>query len=251
MREKIRNIFQKSVVFFDVDSTLVKIEGLDALGRRKNIGEQVANLTKRAMNGELPNEQVMEGKMRLLSPSQKDMATLAQEYLANMVDDAPEVVHYLQKAGISVGIITGNFHPAVDPLAKALGIKRRNVYANPMYFDAQGNYRGYDQNHPLINKGGKAKVVQQLRSRYKSITMVGDAKTDLETKPYVNIFIGFGEVERRSIVENEANIYVASESLAPVLLYVLPRRALQRMAYAPLIQKARLEDKKTLSHMHL
>lgn len=246
MLKDILKPIRKPAVYFDVDSTLVALEGLDELGRRKGIGAKIEDLTRRAMGGELPNDQVMAEKMQLLSPSREDMAGLAQAYLANVVADVPEVIAALKKAHVRVGIITGNFHPAVDPLAKVLGIKARDVHANPMYFDKEGNYQGYDPNYPLINKGGKAKVAQMLRPRERHMVMVGDAKTDLETKPHVDLFIGFGGVERRPVVEQEADVFVASESLAPILLYALPKRALRRMKNDPILVKAREEDKKTL-----
>lgn len=246
MMERILARFRKPAVYFDVDSTLVRLEGLDALGRRKAMGDQIASLTKLAMEGKLPNDQVMAEKMKLLSPSRREMAGLASEYLSSMVEDVPAVISALRKGGVRVGIITGNFHPAVDPLARALGIKRRDVHANPMYFDRKGGYAGYDPNHPLINKGGKAVVAEKLRPKHSRMIMVGDAKTDLETKPVVDLFIGFGGVERRPIVEEQADVFVLSESIAPVLLYALPERALRRMRNSPILQKAREEDKKTL-----
>ena len=45
------------IVFFDVDSTLVTVEGIDVLARGN---PEIARLTAAAMNGEIPLEQVYE-----------------------------------------------------------------------------------------------------------------------------------------------------------------------------------------------
>ena len=49
-------------IFFDFDSTLVKLETLDVLAQMKGIGEEVKVLTEASMNGLVPIEEVFEKK---------------------------------------------------------------------------------------------------------------------------------------------------------------------------------------------
>ncbi len=44
------------IICFDCDSTLSKIEGIDELGRRVNMLDEMAILTNAAMNGEWNND---------------------------------------------------------------------------------------------------------------------------------------------------------------------------------------------------
>ena len=55
-----------------------------------------------------------------------------------------------------------------------------------------GDYAGFDKNEPTSQSGGKAKVIQELKSKYKydKIVMIGDGMTDAEACPPADAFIG-------------------------------------------------------------
>ena len=53
-------------VFFDVDSTLVTIEGVDVLGAGN---AEIARLTERAMNGEIALEEVYAKRLEIIRPN--------------------------------------------------------------------------------------------------------------------------------------------------------------------------------------
>lgn len=225
------------IVMFDVDSTLVNNEGLVFLaGRKEGIQEAVDDLTKRAMNGEISNSEAMDEKMRRIAPSRNDMRVLADHYLANIVEDAEQVVGELLKAGVQVGILTGNFYPAVIPLAQKLGIDLKNVYANDLEFNEDGSYKGYVERNSLMQSSGKAEVVKLLRRDYRHITHVGDSKGDADAG--ADRFIGFGGVAVRDSVLKQANLYIPGRSLAPVLAIELSRRQLRGIADRSLVERA-------------
>jgi phosphoserine phosphatase len=227
---------KEHIVLFDIDSTLVSIEGLDHLAQKKGVGENVVELTKRSMNGEIPVEQAMQEKMKLIAPSEEDMKQLSREYLAHMVADAKEVIHELKQAGIRVGILTGNFYPAVIPIAEHLGIDLQNVFANNIEFNPDGSYKGYKENNALMHSEGKAKVIENLRRKNRHITHIGDSKGDLDAG--ADRFIGFGGVVVRDAVLKEAAYYIPNQSLAPILASELSPRKLKRMKDKSLVQKA-------------
>ena len=54
-----------TVVCFDCDSTLSKIEGIDELAKLAGLGEEMARLTDAAMNGVVPLEAVYEKRLSL------------------------------------------------------------------------------------------------------------------------------------------------------------------------------------------
>lgn len=68
MKFKIENF---DAIVFDLDSTLVKIEGLDWLAKHKNKGREVSILTKKSMEGKIDFHESMIKKMKLISPSYK------------------------------------------------------------------------------------------------------------------------------------------------------------------------------------
>lgn len=215
MKKNIKN------VIFDVDSTLVTIEGLDYLAKLKNSEATLVPITELAMNGQLPMREAMEAKMAILQPSFLDLIKLGEVYLKNIVPGAPETIAALVQAKITVWVITGSFQPAVGILTDYLGIPRQRVITNTIRFDEQAKYHQVDFDHPLCNNHGKAKIIQSFGNALTHTVMVGDGVTDLDTKPIVDLFIGFGGVIPRETVEKKAEVFVRERDLRAILPFIL------------------------------
>jgi phosphoserine phosphatase len=193
-------------VFFDVDSTLVTIEGIDILGGGN---PEIAKLTEAAMNGLVPLDQVYARRLAMIRPTRAAVEALAQRYLDSIVDGAEETIATLVDAGAVVHVVTAGIEQAVRPLAEKLGV--RDVHAVRLDFDDEGNYRDFDRRSPLTRPHGKELVVRDIRARTKgSAAFVGDAVSDLEAASAVDLFIGFGGVIVREVVKAKAMVYVTS-----------------------------------------
>ena len=55
------------LIVMDIDSTLINQEVIDLLGEEAGVGEQVAQITERAMRGELDFKQALEERVGLLA----------------------------------------------------------------------------------------------------------------------------------------------------------------------------------------
>ncbi len=206
-------------VFFDVDSTLVTIEGIDVLAAGD---PEIVSLTERAMNGEIALDEVYARRLDLIRPTRSEVEALGQQYIASLVDGAAETIATLQAAGADVHLVTAGIAQAIAPLAKHLGIAERAVHAVSLVFDDEGNYANFDRRSLLTHNGGKELVVRAILSRGKGDSaFVGDGASDLETKPVVTLFIGFGGVHARPTVQDGALIFVSEPSLSAVLPYLL------------------------------
>jgi phosphoserine phosphatase len=195
-------------IFFDVDSTLVTIEGIDVLA---NGNPEIAALTAAAMNGEVPLDQIYAKRLAIIRPTRAAVEELAAMYTHSIVDGAQETIGALESAGAVVYLITAGIEQAVLPLATALGVPERNVRAVPLRFDAGGVYEDFDRRSFLTRSGGKELVVRDIRARaHGKAAFVGDGVSDLEARPAVDLFIGFGGVVVRSRVKENANHYVTS-----------------------------------------
>lgn len=211
MRAKYRHIF------FDVDSTLVTIEGIDVLARGN---PEIVRLTDAAMNGEIPLDEVYGRRLEIIKPTREDVEALGRQYVASMVAGAKETIESLRSGGANLHLVTAGIAQAIAPLAQELGV--RNVHAVALQFDADGNYAGFDRRSLLARSGGKELVVRDVLARSKGTSaFVGDGVTDLEAKPVVNLFIGFGGVHERARVRENAEVYVTSPSLTAVLPYLM------------------------------
>jgi len=107
-------------------------------------------------------------------------------------------------------IISGGFRPLIVPLAAYLGIER--IEAVDIFFKADGSYEGYDTAYPTTRSGGKPEIVAALRRELlpAQFVMVGDGVSDLETKPVVDRFVGFGRYTPREKVKAGAHDYIFS-----------------------------------------
>ena len=111
----------KGLLVMDVDSTLIREEGIDLLGEKAGVGSEVADITERAMRGELDFRQALFERVALLKGLPE---TLFEDVLREMhfTQGARELVETLHARGYKVGLVSGGFHETVDSLAKELGI---------------------------------------------------------------------------------------------------------------------------------
>lgn len=205
------------IVCFDCDSTLSKIEGIDELGRRSGLFDELVTLTNAAMNGELALEQVYAKRLDLIKPDKAQMDWLAELYISEMVEGVEEVFSTLLKQGKQVHIISGGIRQAILPLAIKLGIPADHVHAVDVFFNEDGSYYEFDQQSPLAQTGGKAVVCKKIADGVSALAMIGDGKTDLEAKQAGAKVIGFGGVAQRDIVVQQADVFVTDQSLMAVL----------------------------------
>lgn len=211
-----------TLVFFDVDSTLVAIEGIDVLSGGN---PEIARLTDAAMNGDLPLDQVYAKRLEMIRPSREAVDALGRKYAQSLVDGAPETIARLQESGAQVHLVTAGIAQAIAAVARRLNIPDSRVHAVSLRFTPDGNYAGFDTSSPLTKPGGKETVVRDVRSRVRGgAAFVGDGVSDLETKPAVDLFIGFGGVAVRPRVREESDAFVTDPDLRSVLKHLLGDR---------------------------
>ncbi|MBK5259795.1 MAG: HAD-IB family phosphatase [Thermoanaerobaculia bacterium] len=207
-----------AIVFFDVDSTLVTIEGIDVLAKGN---PEIVRLTEAAMNGEISVDEVYGKRLAIIQPSREEVDALGRRYVESLVAGAEETIATLHRAGVSVHLVTAGLAQAIAPLATHLGIEARRVHAVPVRFAPDGSYRDFERS-PLTRSGGKELVVRDIRARtHGKAAFVGDGVTDLETKPAVDLFIGFGGVHTRPRVRDNAAVFVQDSNLTAVLPHLM------------------------------
>ena len=203
-------------IVFDCDSTLSTIEGIEFLARDHQ--EQIQALTRRAMDGELPLEEVFGARLELVRPSAADLERAGQAYVETALPHGPELCTALRTLGKKVWVLSGGLRPAVLHMARALGIDDTDVHAVGVRFDAAGGYAGFDTDSPLARSGGKLDLLRSLaRDDTGPIALVGDGATDLEAAPACARFVAFGGVERRDEVFAGADTCCAIPDLAALL----------------------------------
>ncbi|MFL5732648.1 MAG: HAD-IB family phosphatase [Chloroflexia bacterium] len=202
-------------VVFDCDSTLSEIEGIDELAAMNGVLYEVAEMTREAMGGAVPFEEVFGRRLDLIRPTRKHLDGVGKLYVASLVEDAVATVEALARLGVEVRLVSGGYKEALEPLATNLGIDADGLHANELLFGPAGEYVGFKDN-PLSRSHGKAEVIKSLPAR--PTMFIGDGASDVEVSRHVELFVGYGGVASRKHVHESAPVYLHGESLAPVLV---------------------------------
>lgn len=227
------------LVFFDCDSTLSAIEGIDELARLKGKAERVGLLTNKAMDGELDLAEVYGKRLRAIKPTLGQLKAVEARYWETVVEDAPELIAALQCLGKSVYIISGGLIDAVRGFGRRLGVAPERIRAVELeYNELSGRWWDYHEpqaqqaktyldysDGPLTISSGKSKIIRELAGGAPGKRlMIGDGASDLATKPLVDCFVGYGGVVARDAVLAGADIFLQAPSLAPILPLASGRR---------------------------
>ncbi|MCY4146775.1 MAG: HAD-IB family phosphatase [Chloroflexi bacterium] len=220
------------LIFFDCDSTLSKIEGIDELARLKGKAARVGLLTNKAMDGELDLADVYGKRLQAIRPTRAQLKAIEARYWEALVDDAPAVIAALHNLGKRVYIISGGLTDAVRGFGRRLGVPPEQIRAVELeYNELSGDwwryhepgaqqaktYLAYDRG-PLTISDGKARIIAELASGQTGRRMmIGDGSSDLAASGAVDVFVGFGGVVTRERVQTESELFLRSKSLAAVL----------------------------------
>jgi len=220
------------LIFFDCDSTLSAIEGIDELARLKGKEWRVGVLTEKAMNGDLDLAEVYGKRLQAIRPTRGQLKAIEERYWETLVADAAQVIAALRFLGKQVFIVSGGLAEPVRGFGKRLGIPPENIRAVELEYNelsgdwwryyqpetrARQTYLDYDDG-PLTVSSGKPAIIQALAAgKHGRRLMIGDGVSDLMARSVVDLFIGFGGVVARPKVEQGADIFIRAQSLAPVL----------------------------------
>lgn len=229
-------------VFFDCDSTLTAVEGIDILAEMAGKKWRVEVLTNAAMDGKLDLADVYAKRLQAIRPTQEQIMEIRRIYKRHIVEDAREVIAALQALGHQVYIISGGLAEPVAEFGVHLGVPRSHIRAvhvdynrlagrwweaPPPDADAPppGSYLDYEEGALTISDG-KAQIVRELLAEHhvepeaghgRSL-LIGDGVSDLLAGTAVDLFVGYGGVVERARVRQEAPAFLHTPSLAPLLL---------------------------------
>lgn len=168
----------KRLVVMDMDSTLIQMEVIDELARMNGVYEQTAELTRRAMAGELDFEESLRERVRLLAGLE---LSKVRELAVNLpiTEGAREMLAVLRTLGYRTGVISGGFTFAANALKEQLGL--HYAFANQLeVVDGKltGNLVG-----PIVTPQRKADLLDALAQRehisLEQTIAIGDGANDL------------------------------------------------------------------------
>lgn len=233
-------------VFFDCDSTLTTVEGIDVLADFRGQTHAVARLTQAAMDGKIGLGEVYSRRLEAVLPTRREVQEIRSVYKRHVVEDVTEVIAALQVLGHEIHIISGGLQEPVAEFGVFLGVPRANVHAVGVHYDRLSGvwwgradhlpgaedserYIAFEQGD-LTVADGKGRLIREImRDKHGGSLLVGDGHSDLLAGQAVDLFVGFGGVVCREHVLQQAPAYIHCSSMAPLLALAAGPANLKRL----------------------
>ena len=169
----------RRLICFDMDSTLIQTECIDELAKRAGVGEQVAEITARAMRGEIDFKESFTERVALLKGLDSSVMQDIAEHLP-ITEGADRLMTVLKRCGYKIAILSGGFTYFGEYLQRRYGIDY--VYANELEIGEDGKLTGRFKGE-IVDGHRKAellKLIAQVEKVNLAQTIaVGDGANDL------------------------------------------------------------------------
>jgi phosphoserine phosphatase len=197
----------------DADSTLIHDEVIELLAEEAGARTEVAEITERAMRGELDFEQSLRSRVRTLAGLPVSVFARVGERL-RVTDGVPELIAGVHAAGGLVGVVSGGFHETLDPLCRRLGLDRWR--ANRLEVTdgvLTGGLIG-----EVVDAAAKSAALAEWADGagipLSCTVAIGDGANDLEMMAIAGLAVAFNAKPR---VRAEADVVIDRQDLSQVL----------------------------------
>jgi phosphoserine phosphatase len=206
----------KRLIVFDADMTFLQCEVIDELGKLAGVGEQLSEITHRAMSGEMDFTTALRERVKLL----KGLARAQLEELAQKIPVTPgaeELVRILKKLGYRIAIVSGGFQFFIDKLKEKYQLDYG--YANKLQItndEVTGEVEG-----EIIDGHAKERILKELADKegfsLNQVVAVGDGANDIHMLARAGLGIAFNA---KPIVQQHAQASLNTYNLQLILYFL-------------------------------
>ena len=213
----------KKYYIIDFDSTFVRIETLDQLAKialrdnknKTQITEQIVEITKQGMEGEISFPESLQKRLDLFQPTQGNIDELMDLLQKEITPSFIRNKEFFEEHKDQIYIISGGFHEYINPIVKTFGIADDHILANQFQWDAKGIYIGFDKENPLSQTQGKVKAIEKLDLQGE-IIVIGDGYTDYEIKKEgkaEKFYLFIENVKRESLIQYADRVILSFDEI--------------------------------------
>lgn len=170
---------RKGMLLADMDSTMIGQECIDELADLAGVGARVAEITARAMNGELDFESALLERVRLLKGLPEHVIA---DVLAERITFTPggrALIATMKANGGYAALVSGGFTAFTAAVAETLGFDEHR--ANTLLAE-DGRLTG-DVARPILGREAKTAALEEISARlgiaHADVLAVGDGANDL------------------------------------------------------------------------
>jgi len=182
---------EKKLLVADMDSTMIGQECIDELADYAGFKAEVAEITERAMHGELDFASALRERVSLLKGLEEEVI---RQCLAERIRPNPgagTLIQTMRARGAETILVSGGFTAFVAPIAKEIGFDR---YVANMLAVQGGRLTGLTQGQ-IVDSRVKHDVLLEARDRFglasEETLAVGDGANDIPMVEEAGLGIAF------------------------------------------------------------
>lgn len=207
---------RKRILIADMDSTMIEIETLDSIAALLGIGEEVAEITARSMNGEIGFEESLTQRVALLAdhPAEETLARVMER--VTYTPGGAVAVRTMARNGARCMLVSGGFTFTTEVVHRHLGFHAHK--ANRLEI-ADGRFTGRVRGD-IVGRATKLETLRALahdiRADLSEAVTVGDGANDLDMLQAAGLGVGY---RGKPIVREQAPHRIDHTDLSTLLYY--------------------------------
>lgn len=171
---------RKRVLLADMDSTMIEQECIDELAAHAGVGEHVAEITARAMNGELDFTAALRARVALLEGLPTSVVDTVLTERVTLTPGGPELIATMRAHGAYTALVSGGFTHFTSAVAERLGFDEHR--ANTLQVE-DDRFTG-DVVEPVFGSAAKVSALREITAGLglapQDAVAVGDGANDLD-----------------------------------------------------------------------
>lgn len=207
------------LVVFDMDSTLITQEVIDLLAATikdpPDLAARVADITHRAMLGELEFDSAFRERVKLLTGLPGSIFHELRPVL-DVTNGVKPLIRALKRLGVKTAVLSGGFLPLTSWLASELGLDY--AHANEVVIDEETGRLTGEVKGRIVGKERKRELLIEIAEKegipLEQVVAVGDGANDLLMMDAAGLGVAWNAKPR---VQMEASARINGDSLLDLL----------------------------------